>query len=159
MKIQSKIENLNEDGEIEALDLLSSKWSSEYTYVGRDVMSRVDAFLTRNNELKGIVEVKCRMQVLSWFREYDSCMVSFNKIQIASDLSRLLQKMFFFVIQTGDKHLLVFQITDNMGRIVCPMNIRVSKAQVNKNFEKKETINAYLSIDSNIYCKIIKNEL
>jgi hypothetical protein len=150
--------NQNYEREKEALDFLSIKWKCHYTYIGKDVMSRVDAFLTRDNELKGIVEVKCRTQGLSWFKEYNSCMVSYAKIQIASDLSRLLQKKFFVVIQTSDRHLIVFQITDRQGRIVCPMNIRFSSGEKNNNFEKKEMVTAYLSIDGNSFCNIIKND-
>jgi len=121
-------------------------------------MSRVDAFLVRDNDLKAIVEVKCRLQVLNWFKEYNSCMVSYSKIQIASDLSRLLQKKFFVVIQTGDMHLIVFQITDTQGRIVCPMNIRFTNAKKNNKFEKKQMVNAYLSLENNSFCKIIKKD-
>lgn len=150
--------NRNVDRELEALEFLSIKWKCHFTYIGNDVMSRVDAFLTRDNELKAILEVKCRLQGLSWFKDYNSCMVSYSKIQIASDLSRLLQKKFFVIIQTGDKHLIVFQITDSMGRIVCPMNIRFSNGEKNNNFEKKEMVNAYLSIEGNNFCKIIKND-
>ena len=98
------------------------------------------------------------MQVLNWFKEYNSCMVSYSKIQIASDLSRLLQKKFFVVIQTGDMHLIVFQITDTQGRIVCPMNIRFTNAKNNNKFEKKEMVNAYLSLENNSFCKIIKKD-
>ena len=151
-------ENKNIDGEINALEFLSKFWECDYVYIGKDVMSRVDAFLVRDNDLKAIVEVKCRMQVLNWFKEYNSCMVSYSKIQIASDLSRLLQKKFFVVIQTGDMHLIVFQITDTQGRIVCPMNIRFTNAKNNNKFEKKEMVNAYLSLENNSFCKIIKKD-
>jgi len=154
----SMYENKNIDGEINALEFLSKFWKCDYVYIGKDVMGRVDAFLVRDNDLKAIVEVKCRLQVLNWFKEYNSCMVSYSKIQIASDLSRLLQKKFFVVIQTGDMHLIVFQITDTQGRIVCPMNIRFTNAKKNNKFEKKQMVNAYLSLENNSFCKIIKKD-
>lgn len=144
------------ESELSVLKQISKKWDCEYVYVGSDVMSRVDAFLVRDNNLKAILEVKCRKQSYSWFKDYNSCMVSYAKIQIASDLSRLLKVKFFVLIQTGDGALIVFQITDEAGKIICPMNIRFTNGEKNNNFDKKQNTNAYLTIESNPFCKIIQ---
>jgi hypothetical protein len=151
-------ENQSMGREISAIEFLCQKWSCGYTYTGKDMYSRVDGFFTKDNELKGIFEVKCRNQGLSWFQDYKSTMVSYNKIQIGSDLSRLLKVKFFVVIQTSENHLIVFQITDNDGRIICPMNIRFSDAEKTANFDKKATTNAYLNLEDNKYCWIFKKE-
>ena len=153
-------ENVQWESEYNAIQLLCDKWKCSHTYLGKDMFSRVDGFLHKENELKGIYEVKCRTQGLSWFNDYKSTMISYAKIQIGSDLSRLLKAPFFVIIQTGDKHLITFQITDTEGRIVCPMNVRYQQAEKTPNFEKKATTNAYLTIDDgNGFCKIIKNDI
>ena len=146
------------DREIQAIELLCEKWKCNYAYTGQDMFSRVDGFFLRENDLKGIFEVKCRMQGLSWFQDYKSVQVSYNKIQIGSDLSRLLKCKFFFVIQTCEGHLLVFQITDDEGKIICPMNIRFSDGEKTLNFDKKPTTNAFLMIDDNKYCSVHRND-
>jgi hypothetical protein len=160
MKKESVVpaENTLMEREIEALDFVTQKWKCRYAYTGKDMFSRVDGFFLRDNELKGIFEVKCRNQGLSWFVDYKSTMISYAKIQIGSDLSRLMRCKFFVLIQTGDKHVIVFQITDEEGRIVCPMNIRYTNSEKNSNFDKKPTTNAYLSLEDNKYCTIHKKE-
>lgn len=125
----------------------------QYTYVGKNIFSKIDGFLTLDNDLVGLFEVKCRIQSFSWFREYKGAMISFHKIQIGSDLSRLLNTKFYVIIETCDKYLLVFQITDENGKIVCPMNIRYQEAEKTSNFDKKASSNAYLSLsEDNKYC-------
>lgn len=127
----------------------------QYTYVGKNVFSKIDGFLTLEDDIVGLFEVKCRNQSFSWFKDYKGAMISFHKIQIGSDLSRLLNTKFYVVIETSDKYLIVFQITDESGKIVCPMNIRYQEAEKTPTFDKKSSSNAYLSLsEENKYCVV-----
>lgn len=150
--------NINWESEVKAIDFLCEKWKCEHTYLGKDMFSRIDGIFTQDGDIKGIYEVKCRTQGLSWFKDYKSAMISYSKLQIGSDVSRLLKVKHFVVIETGDKHLIVFQITDEEGKIVCPMNIRFNEAEKTPNFDKKASTSAYLSLDDNKYCWVIKKE-
>jgi hypothetical protein len=90
-------------------------------------------------------------------------MYSYHKIQVGADLSRLLKCKFFIIIKTAEKHLIIFTITDENGKIVCPMNIRLSETKKNSNFDngkpnKNLHTTAYLTMENNPYCKVIKNE-
>ena len=153
---------MNIRDERKALDELSKIWKCEYTYIGGDVFSRIDGIFTRDNVIKGIFDVKVKNQSLSWFEDYKSCMVNYSKIQMASDLSRLLKVKFFCVYQTSDKHLLVFQITNEEGQIVCPMNIRYNKPnptqQKNNGKPMKQSAIAYLPLENNDYLTTYKSK-
>ncbi len=140
--------------EIEVLDYLQKKWGCKIEYTGMNVYSKVDGFIFKNNELKGILEVKCRRQGLSWMKDYKSVIISYKKLQIGSDLSRLLGVKFFVIIETCDKAIINFEVTDRDGLIVCPMNIRHNEIGKNPKFQTKPTTNAYLSLEDNKYCTI-----
>ena len=148
------------DREKNTIEALSRIWKCEYKYAGKDVFSRVDGFMFKEDTLKAIFEIKCRNQSLSWFRDYKSCMVSYNKIQIGSDISRLLKVKFFIIIETGDRSIIVFQITDDEGKIICPMNIRHNEIEKNTNFDNvkeiQTTTTAYLYLEENKYLRIYK---
>jgi hypothetical protein len=156
-KTESQLD-FSQQEEIKALTALCKIWKCEFTYIGGDVFSRIDGIFTRDNVIKGIFDVKVRKQSLSWYEDYKSVMINFNKIQVASEVSRLLKVKFFHVIQTCDGHILVLQITKEDGTIVCPMNIRYSEVKGLKNGETgKQTAVAYLPLENNGYLsKLIK---
>jgi hypothetical protein len=142
-----KKEVLELQNELLTLTNLSSIWNCEFTYTGADMFSRIDGIFTRDNVIKGIFDVKVRKQSLTWYEDYKSIMVNFNKIQIASEISRLLKVKFFHIVETSDKHIMVFEITKDDGTIVCPMNIRYSKDKGKKKGETgKQTAIAYLPL-------------
>jgi hypothetical protein len=140
--------------ELEVVEYLSKKWKCHIEYTGLNVFSKVDGYVFKDSQLQGLCEIKCRRQGLSWMMDYKSIVISFQKLQLGADLSRLLGVKFLVVIETSDKSLIVFEITDKQGNIVCPMNVRFKELDKNTNFEKKTLTNAYLSLEDNKYCKI-----
>ena len=156
MSMNKKIDEQVAIRERDVLNFLQEKWKCQIEYTGTNVFSRLDGFIFSNGELKGILEVKCRRQGLSWMKDYKSVIISYKKLQIGSELSRLLGVKFFVVIETCDKAVIVFEITNREGVIVCPMNIRYNELKPNTNFEKKTTTNAYLTLEDNKYCTIHK---
>jgi hypothetical protein len=143
--------------EKKALDELSKIWKCEYTYIGADMFSRIDGIFTRDNVIKGIFDVKVQKKSLSWYEDYKSIMINFNKIQIASEISRLLKVKFFYIIKTSDGHILVMEITNEYGTIVCPMNIRYSEVKgIKKGETGKPTAKAYLPLENNDYLSTYK---
>jgi len=152
-----KERNESIEQELLALNELSKIWKCEYTYIGGDVFSRIDGIFTRDNVIKAIFDVKVRKQSLSWYEDYKSIMINFNKIQVASEVSRLLKVKFFHIVQTSDGHLLVLEITKEDGTIVCPMNIRYSEVKgIKKGETGKQTAVAYLPLENNDYLSKFK---
>jgi hypothetical protein len=157
MKEEKQVD-VSQQKEIQALQALCKIWKCEYTYIGGDVFSRIDGIFTRDNVIKGIFDVKVRKQSLSWYEDYKSVMLNFNKIQVASEVSRILRVKFFHIVQTSDGHLLVLQITKEDGTIVCPMNIRYSEMKELKKSETgKQTAIAYLPLENNEYLSKFKS--
>ena len=96
--ISEKQKELLVQKEIKALNLLSEIWKCEFTYIGADIFSKIDGIFTRDNVIKGIFDVKVRNQSLSWYQDYKSVMINFNRIQGASEFSRLFKVKFFYII-------------------------------------------------------------
>jgi len=160
-KLVSELQNeLSVEKELLTLQNLSSIWKCEFTYTGADMFSRIDGIFTRDNVIKGIFDVKVRKQSLTWYEDYKSIMVNFNKIQIASEISRLLKVKLFHIVETSEKHIMVFEITKDDGTIVCPMNIRYSNTKVNQSTKKgelnKQTSIAYLPLENNEHLTIFR---
>ena len=153
MKRNEQLTSENMSNEMDIVKRVSEKWGCENTYIGKNLFSRIDGFFHIDNELKGIFEVRKKKHTLSWIQDYNSCLVSFNKLMLGAELSRILGVKFFYLIGTGDDKVLVYTITDKKGKIVCPMNIRYSENKKKSlNFEKQT--NAYLSLDTE-FLKII----
>lgn len=152
--------DISVEKELETLNNLCKKWKCEFTYFGGDVFSRIDGVFTKDNVIKGIFDVKVRKQSLSWYEDYKSVMLNFNKIQVASELSRLLKVKFFHLVETSDKHIMVIQVTKEDGTIVCPMNIRYSTTKVSQATKSselnKQTAIAYLPLENNDYLTIYR---
>ena len=149
--------------EQKAIADLAKAWSCQYIYTGKDKMARVDGFFYREGELKGIYEIKTRSNTLSWFKDYDSVLISFYKITIGAELSRLLRVPYFVIVETSDAQIITLQITDTNGKIICPMNIRVSTTIKSvafkvKGVNQKNTTNAYLPLTNNTCLKILTKE-
>ena len=153
MKKSQQLTQESMNNEINIVQRVSEKWDCEYTYIGKNLFSRIDGIFHKENELKGIFEVRKKKQTLKWLQDYNSCLVSFNKLVLGAELSRILGVKFFYIIGTGDNKVLIYTITERNGKIVCPMNIRYSEhSKKSLNFEKQT--NAYLSLDTE-FLKII----
>lgn len=146
------------NNEIKIVQKVSEKWKCQYTYIGKKLFSRVDGFFHNDNQLKGVFEVRKKKQTYNWIKDYNSCLVSFNKLMLGAELSRILGVRFFYLVGTSDNKILIYRITEKNGKIVCPMNLRPykpsSSMELNKNVNPKNILkfedqtNAYLSLDT-----------
>jgi hypothetical protein len=151
--------------EEEVIKTICVIWNCDYTTTNKDTnnrFSRIDGFFTRNNEIKGVYEIRSRNQTLSWFRDYKSVLVGIDKIIEGSELSKKLNCPYFFILRTSCKKIILFQITDANGSIICDMNIRRAQTQkssiYNENHLKKQSTIAFLQIDDNVNCFIFDEE-
>ncbi len=76
--------------ELGVVEYLKDKWKCEIQYTGLNVFSKIDAFMFKDSQLQAVCEIKCRRQGLSWMLDYKSVIISFQKLQLGADLSRLL---------------------------------------------------------------------
>jgi|TARA_R110000851_G_scaffold243823_3_gene396598 hypothetical protein len=147
-----RIEDNIHASELEVVEFLQKKWGVQIQYTGLNVFEKIDAYIFKDSSLKGIAEIKVRRQGYSWMKDYGSVVMSFQKIQIGADLSRLLGVKFMAVTYTSDNKIITFQITDEKGNIVCPMNIR--NVEMKKDNINKSLVNAYLNLEDNKYCNV-----
>ena len=139
-----------------AIKTISVIWNCNYITTNKvdNRFSKIDGLFIRDNIIKGIYEVKTRTQTYSWFKDYKSMIISYDKITDGAIISRILNTPFFAIFRTSCKRILVFQITDNNGNLICPMNIRYTETQKSSTFDKglnnkKIIANAYLMLDDN----------
>jgi hypothetical protein len=131
-------------------------WNCDYINTSKhdNRFSKIDGLFIRDNTIKGIYEVKTRTQTYSWFKDYKSIIISYDKITDGAIVSKIMNAPFFAIFRTSCKRILVFQITDNNGRVICPMNVRYTETQKSSTFDKgldnkKVSTNAYLMLEDN----------
>jgi hypothetical protein len=146
-----------------ALRTLCIIWNCDYVETNKvdDRFSIIDGFFLRENTIKGVYEVKTRTQTYSWFKDYKSIIISYNKITHGSEISKIINAPFFVIIRTSCRKIIVFQITDSKGKVICPMNVRYTETQKSSTFDKgldnkKTSTNAYLLLDDNPNCFVFE---
>ena len=139
--------------EQKTLQTISVIWNCNFTEATKKYPT-IDGIFTRDNELKGLYSVKSRTQTLSWFYDYKSIIISIDKVLNGAQLSSILKCPYFVVFRTSCKKIILFQITDSNGNIVCDMNIR---GQI-KDKEKEIKSSAFLMIQENPNCYIFDEE-
>jgi hypothetical protein len=151
--------------EISAIQTICTIWNCDYVFTDKEFkyQSAFDGMFIRDNTIKGVFEVKTRTQTYSWFKDYKSIIISYDKIFKGSQISSLLQCLFFVLVRTSCKKIIVFQITDNNGNVLCPMNVRYTQTQKSSTFDKgvnnkKITTNAYLMLEDNPFCFVYNEE-
>ena len=138
------------------LETISTIWNCDYHHATQKYPS-IDGIFTRQNELKGIYSIKSRTQTLSWFKDYKSVVVNIDKIINGADLSKNLRCPYFIIFRTSCKKIILFQITDNDGKIICDMNIRARTDEKEPDIRKTIT-SAYLLIPENLNCFIFDED-
>jgi hypothetical protein len=124
--------------------------SLTYCHTPKDRECPVDAVLTKDNCVKGVVETKCRydMTLLQFFEErHGLWLVTFDKIisarQVALSLGVPLLG-FLYIVQ--DKTLLCKKITDSYGKFVVNMQMQNTFTQTTVNGGNIKRFNAYIDM-------------
>lgn len=145
--------------ETNALRTLCIIWNCDFINTSKhdNRFSKIDGLFIRENTIKGIYEVKTRTQTYSWFKDYKSIIISYDKITDGAIVSKIMNAPFFVIIRTSCAKIIVFQITDNSGKVICPMNVRYTETQKSSTFDKglnnkKTSTNAYLLLEDNPNC-------
>ena len=150
--------------EMKSIQTICDTWKCQYVFTNKEknMYATFDGIFIRDNSIKGFYEVKVRRQTLSWFKEYKSILVSYNKITSGQIMSKAFNCSFFMVIRTSCNNVLVFKITDDKGNLVCPINVRYTKTQKSSTFDKgidnkKISTNAYLLLEDNPCLFVLKD--
>lgn len=121
-----------------------------YCHTPKNRECPVDAVLTKDHCIKGVVETKCRydMTLLQFFEErYGLWLVTFDKIiharQVALSLGVPLLG-FLYIVQ--DKTLLCKKITDSHGKFVVNMQMQNTFTQTTVNGGNIKRFNAYIDM-------------
>jgi hypothetical protein len=108
------------------IDILKSKYESQFIHTPIESAALVDGMIIKNNQLLGIFESKCRRDTLHKFQTsyHNEWLVSFHKLQAGATLSKMLCVPFWgFLYLVPDQLLLVIKLTDAQGKFVAKIRI------------------------------------
>ena len=119
---------------------------NSYIYeTNKDKASKVDGFIVKDGVLSGIFESKCRNMGLIELMEYESWLITLNKIMDGKKLSEMLCVPFIgFLYLIKDDIVMYWKITDDTGEFLFDFDIKKTKTQQTINGGEVVRDNAYL---------------
>ncbi len=110
----------------------------------------IDGFFHDNLEIHGIFEIKCRGNSYEQFKEWGTWLVTEEKVNKIKSLSKDLNVPGYFIVETKDRVLLIFHVTNNRGKLLLPFKSdkTFTQATVNGGFANRQ--NAFFKISDAI---------
>lgn len=146
--------------EKQAVEIFNSRFPDvKYVQTPKTRESKVDAFLTQNDELVAIVETKCRYNIdLDRLRSFNNeWLVTWDKIEQSRQIASILCVRFVgWLYLVSDRTLLTIDIADANGLLTVPIRIEATRTQKTGNGGSTIRNNAYISMDN---AKIYKDIL
>lgn len=121
-----------------------------YVETPKHLPADVDAFLMHGDDLRQVVETKCRYdcdleKFMGAYR--GDWLVTWEKIEKAKNLARqLCMGLTGFLYLVPSKTLLVQRITDDTGRLLVPMRLETTVTQATTNGGSAKRTNAYINM-------------
>jgi hypothetical protein len=110
----------------------------------------VDGIIMRDNQIKGIIELKNRHHSYEQMKQFDTLLLSFDKITIGRELSKTLNVPFYVAMRTSDDIYLYWKICDN-GIFTIAMMLdhkeTNKRTEINNDGSKISRYNAFLKIN------------
>ena len=121
------------------------KSNSQIIETDKNMDAKVDGMIVKNGELAGIFESKCRNLSLMELRNFDSWLVTLDKIMEGKRLSEMLRVPYFgFLYLIKDKIVMYWKITDKYGNFIFDFDVKNTRTQKTINGGSVVRTNAYL---------------
>ena len=121
------------------------KSNSQIIETDKNMDAKVDGMIVKNGELAGIFESKCRNLSLMELRNFDSWLVTLDKIMEGKRLSEMLRVPYFgFLYLIKDKIVMYWKITDKYGNFIFDFDVKNTRTQKTINGGSIVRANAYL---------------
>lgn len=131
------------------LDIIRNATNNSFLFeTNKDMPSKVDGVIIKNNELSGVFESKCRNMSIEELKKYGSWLVTFDKIMDGKVISKLLGVPYIgFLYLIKDKIVMYWKITDKYGNFLFEFSIKNTKTQKTINGGNIVRTNAFLPFD------------
>lgn len=108
----------------------------------------VDYILTKNGDLVGIAECKCRNLSKEDLIRFGTWLVTYEKLKKAAILSKFLCTPFYGIVYcTKDSSLAIFKITDKTGNFLLKFKVEKTETQRTVNGGVAYRENAFLPVE------------
>ena len=127
------------------LEKLEQSFSVKFIETNKLIDSKIDGVILKDNQLSGIFESKCRNMSYMELMDYDSWLITLDKIMDGKKISEMLRVPFFgFLYLIPDKMTFYWKITDDFGEFIFGFNIKRTLTQKTINGGRAIRTNAYL---------------
>ena len=127
------------------LKKLEQSFSVKFIETNKLIDSKIDGVILKDNQLSGIFESKCRNMSYMELMDYDSWLITLDKIMDGKKISEMLRVPFFGCLYLIPyKMTFYWKITDEFGEFRFGFNIKRTLTQKTINGGRTIRTNAYL---------------
>jgi hypothetical protein len=133
--------------EEQMIEYIQEKWNC--VIAKTSTFCLVDGILIRDNQIKGIIELKNRNHTYEQMLQFSTLLISFDKIKKGVELSEILSVPFYVVMRTSDNIYLYWEICDNgMFSIGMKLDHKETnkRTEINNDGSKAIRYNAFINI-------------
>lgn len=134
--------------EDEMIAYLQERWKC--TIARTSTFCIVDGIIMRDNQIMGIIELKNRHHSYNQMLQFDTLLLSYDKITTGRELSKILNVPFYVAMRTSDDIYLYWKICDN-GQFTIGMQLDYKetnkRTEINNDGSKISRYNAFLKIN------------
>ena len=131
------------------IEYIEDKWNCKIAKTSTFCL--LDGIMIRNNKIIGILELKNRNSTQEQMLQFDTLLISFDKITKGVELSKILSVPFYVVIRTFDNVYLYWRICDDNGLYTIGMELDYSetnkRTEINNDGSKISRYNAFLKMN------------
>jgi len=137
---------------IYAINKLASLYCARAAHTLDTGIADIDAILTRDNLVVGLVEAKSRNMTKQQLSAFGSYLIKHDKLLRGIALSVALQARFDVVVNLIPDHIIaVWNITTPRGELMLDLNPKETITQATCNGGSAQRINAYLAVNKAIF--------
>jgi hypothetical protein len=134
--------------EEQMIEYIEEKWKCKI--VPTSTFCLIDGIVVQDNVIKGIIELKSRNSTYEQRVQFDTLLITFDKIKMGIDMSRMLSVPFYVAIKTSDDIYLYWEIC-NDGIPTIGMQLDYSetnkRTEINNDGSKAIRYNAFIKIN------------
>ena len=128
---------------------LERAWGVQMLATPNAEAADVDALAVREGKVVAVLEVKSREMGLDQLRRFGSYLITFDKLmKLRAVAAALCVPGLVVVSLLKDQRVVMWKICDAGGRMMVPLEGKVSQTQATCNGGSADRYNAYLSLDA-----------
>lgn len=133
--------------EAQMIQYIQDKWKCSIMKTSEFCL--VDGFLVRDNEIKGIIELKNRHNTYDQMVQFETLLMTYEKIKVGVKMSDILNVPFYVAMRTSDNIYIYWEIYNN-GKYSIGMKLDYKetnkRTEINNDGSKMTRYNAFIEV-------------